>query len=295
MRLAVFCKSFREDFGRLGNLIDSHRLFNPSIPLIISVPHTEVELCNSMAPVGGGVQIICDEDYAPRDMAGMHGWYQQQICKLSIHRSNLADAYFSIDSDAYFVRPVETNDFFHGERPRIVFSNLFTKYSPWNSNLLKYIIDSRYTPNDVIVPGSLDGFASRLEDFRHWLSLTTSSQPIKRAAWINRLFAVPEGTALQPGQILHATLLAAMEKFFLSYGIDLVELIKLIPWEYNWYGSWASAALSNEVALSTSPILHFASDEDVAHARQHGVTQENLAARFKAVQMAARHFDGIFF
>lgn len=41
----------------------------------------------------------------------------------------------------------------------------------------------------------------------------------------------------------------------------------------------------------TSPILHFASNEAVAHAKAGGMPPESIVKKFVAVQMATRHFE----
>ncbi len=290
-RLAIFCKSFEEDFLRLSQLLESHVKLCPEVPFVLSVPRAHEPALRALGRQNSTVTVVHDEDYAPPGMESLYGWYQQQVCKLSVYKTGLADAYFSVDSDAYFINSIGPGDFYHDGRKRIVYSRLFTKYLPSNDALQDFLLN----PGAVSLPdtgaGTIDGFGDRLAVFHRWLESSGDTAPVERGRWINRLFQAPLGTSFQPGQILHASLLADMQLFFGDFGISTVDLINLVPWEYNWYGAWAAAARRDQVALSTSPIVHFASAADVAHARSRGVTASHLASRFKVIQMAARHFN----
>lgn len=293
--VAIFCKSFEDDFYRLRALLNSYEQHCSGIPFILSIPKSQAARLKVDVGLTSSIEVIYDEDYAKPSEVGNYGWFQQQVCKLSIHHTGLAEAYICVDSDAYFVNGLNKDDFFDGSKKRVIYSNLFTKFTPDNALLLSYLLDESFDVPPPPKQGKLDGFTERLAVFFEWLSASGDTNPIGRSAWINNLFEVPANTCLQPGQFFHAALLDEFERFFLKHGITLSDLIRLIPWEFNWYGCWATAAAEGVVSRSISPIVHFASDADVAAAKSAGITEEHLRKRFKVVQMAARHFDALTF
>jgi len=298
-RLALFCKSFRDDFDRLGLLLHSARQHAGGYAFILSIPRGDLAALRERIGVPSHIKLIFDEDYAPAESNALPGWLQQQVCKLSLHRTGLADSYLVIDSDSYLVAPVADSDFLAGGRRKIVYSSLFTGYYEANVALSKFLTETDEAHAEAlasrryckVAPGTTEGIAARLAEYRAWLAAEKDPSPMDRGPWINKVFKVQAGTAFQPGQILHAALLAEMETFFAGLGISLADLIRLAPWEYNWYACWAASARPDEVEPSISPILHFASREAVDHARRQRITPAIIAKRFKIIQMAARHFD----
>ena len=303
MKAAVFCKSFRDDFARLPRLIGSWREHARDFPLLLSVPAADRELLPEAAG-GEGITVVEDEAYAPEIPAGMGGWMQQQVCKLSVHHTGFADAYVTIDSDSYFVGPLREEHVFDGERRLVVYSKLYTVFEAppaGNENLLGFLRDeAAVAAGDAryfdLAGGSFEGFDARLAGYRERAAAAGGYEAagfgaLERSAWLFDLFAIPNNAILQPGQILHAPFLAGLELFLADRGMGLGEAIALIPWEYNWYAAYSMTAHADVARGGLSLILHFASEPAVEAAKAAGVSAEMIGRRFPILQMAARHFD----
>jgi hypothetical protein len=235
-----------------------------------------------------GVKVVCDEDYVPTDRSFVHGWMQQQVCKLMIHRLGFADSFLVVDSDAYFVAPVTEGHFSRDGKPAIVYSDIFTKVENWNGKLVGYL-NGEVAQDLGLTQGSLRLFDRQFDHLKEWFALDRARPPMDSLPRINDVFGTPQGLAFQPGQIFHSAHLEAFERFFGQRGVSIFDLIAMAPWEYNWYACWVSAALGDEVARTTSYTLHFGSDDAVSYAQSIGLTAAQIASKFSVVQMAARH------
>lgn len=139
-RTAIYCKSFRDDFSRLSNLIESRQKFAPEVPMFISVPKSDIGLLYETMEVPSGVWIAADETYVDENNYSQYGWIYQQICKLSLARTDFADSYLVMDSDTYFVAPVSESLFFKpDETLNIVAGMLNGRFTERNGALLAYL------------------------------------------------------------------------------------------------------------------------------------------------------------
>src|SRR3954449_5514665 len=94
MQCAVFCKSFRNDFDRLINLVNSFQRFvDPAVGMLISVPRADMTGAQHLLESQARITLVCDDDYTDAAARGMGGWVHQQLCKLSVHRTDFADSY----------------------------------------------------------------------------------------------------------------------------------------------------------------------------------------------------------
>lgn len=295
MKKALFCKSFRGDFDVLPQLLSSARDFAPDMGLLLSVPKDDAALLRDSMEIPSQVSVICDEDYLAAEERSKSGWFQQQICKLAMHRLDFADAYMMLDSDTYLIAPVRDDHFVDGDRLVVVASEIFTKIRPGNAKLLDYIAAEPTTqPGIQTRLGSLATFDARLKAAREEHAANQGRNGREREIYIRQIFDSRQ-VATQPAQIFHAPLLRQMEAAFDANGMRWNDVINLAPWEYNWYGYFAMATPDFPVIGRTSPVVHFASEADVDFARAQGITTERLARRFCAIQMAARHFETIRF
>lgn len=295
IRHAIFCKSFRDDFHILGRLISTWSELAHRYPLLISVPLGDRDLLLSQMPTDSGIEVICDEDYVTAGHVHSYGWLQQQVCKLSVFRTGFAESYLVVDSDAYFVAPISDTLFEENGKNKIIYSDLFTGFTESNTKLLRFLqtdnVDAiaKFTNEQNLPFGSMEDFDRKLRDVVSLSALMPRAAPNDRGAWINSLFDVPQGIALQPGQIFHSEYLKEFHDFLVARGFTFSDIIGLAPWEYNWYACWVSATKKASVLRSISPLLHFASDVAIDYAKSVGVTNEQIASRFAIVQMAARH------
>jgi hypothetical protein len=289
-RNAIFCKSFKDDFPVLKNLISSVAQHAPGLAMLISVPRSDLPLLKDTVHLPGFVSVVADEDYLGAEKSLPSGWYHQQVCKMSMHRLGFADSYFVLDSDAYLIAPVEDGLFQIGENLVIVASDVYTRLNRGNMRLEAYIERPEMAAE---VAGPLFDLADVSEnlltarrDFanRPWQGVKLKKQ------YLSQVFP-PTNLSMQPAQIFHTEVLRSIEGFLDGQGMDWWSLIELAPWEYSWYGRFALSLPDAGIIGRPSPVVHFASEDDVAHAKAKGYTLETLRQRFCAVQMAARHFD----
>jgi hypothetical protein len=287
--IAIFCKSFRDDFDRLQLLIRSVEEQDIDTPLLISVPESDLSSLEAMTGKGRGIHLVADESYVIPGEPFEYGWLQQQICKLSVHLTGFAKSYVMIDSDTYFISGIERT-IAQCQKEQIVASAIFTKFYAENETLIGYVKGDEPAPL-LRLTGDLDGFDRRLSALDAVMDELLTRSPDQRGCLINELFGVPKA-AFQPSQLFHARMLQGFSDFLAERGMDFYSCIKLSPWEYNWYACFAVAKWQTEIMGACSPVLHFASEADVLAAKDLGLTESDFKKHFVAIQMAARHFDG---
>ncbi|WP_320041000.1 DUF6492 family protein [uncultured Desulfobacter sp.] len=121
-KIALFCKSYSKDLLRAKRMAQSVQRFNrDAIPLYISVPLQELDLfkdqfndlpCHFLTDE----EIIdnCIKAYGPFPRL-FPKYLMQQLVKLEFWRLKKCAYYLWIDSDAYFLRPFYTKDFFQDQ------------------------------------------------------------------------------------------------------------------------------------------------------------------------------------
>src|SRR5262249_30604863 len=109
MKLAIFCKSFRDDLERFARLADSVVRHNRDrLPFYVSVPEADRRLFAD-ALRSRAVEIMTDEEVLGRRIR--QSWTTQQLVKLCGCGTGFAAAWLWVDSDAYFIRDFGFPDF----------------------------------------------------------------------------------------------------------------------------------------------------------------------------------------
>ena len=117
-KIALFCKTFDRDFERFKVLYESYLKYNTdNLKLIVSVPIKDIELFKTI--LNNDAILMSDDDIYKSDNL-LPGWMQQQTIKLNIHRTNIAENYFMLDSDEYFIKPCYIYDFIFNDYPYFV-------------------------------------------------------------------------------------------------------------------------------------------------------------------------------
>lgn len=105
-KIALYCKSFSRDLGRVKILAESIQRYNvDKIPFYVSVPEKETGMFQSEIP---GAIVVSDETVVGHSE---QSWRGQQIVKASFWKMGICMNYLCLDSDAYFIRPFTIDDF----------------------------------------------------------------------------------------------------------------------------------------------------------------------------------------
>lgn len=113
--LALMLRSYGPDVTYAARLIESFRRFNSeNLHLFCIVPTGDVPLFEHLA--GTDVTVMGDahftRHFVGEEVHGLSpGYLNQEIVKLAFWETDLADNYFCVDSDAFFLRPFGFADF----------------------------------------------------------------------------------------------------------------------------------------------------------------------------------------
>ncbi len=132
-RVQIFLlHSFRKFVDK--ELVDKIIIITP--PLDFEKVNASLRSFTSYLPL----EIISDSDICPELNKYKNGWVKQQIIKLKIAEIIKTEYYFTLDSDMFFSRKCNYNDFFVNNKPRINL-HLFNEHIIWwknTANFLKY-------------------------------------------------------------------------------------------------------------------------------------------------------------
>lgn len=119
----LFCKTYDADFQRFKMLKESIDKFNiGNIPFYISCPTKDKELFLSLktGKEKYNFEVLSDGNIISSNISEQ-GWISQQIIKMNFANTNIARFYLIIDSDSYFIKNFQINDFLFDENtPYIV-------------------------------------------------------------------------------------------------------------------------------------------------------------------------------
>lgn len=116
--IVLYCKSYDRDVQRAQRLVESIRRFNSTnLPIFLSCPSADLTLFRNI--IGNdGVIFLPDEEIVSanpainqKDLSALPGGLSQQIVKSEFWRLGISENYLCIDSDAYFIRDFNKDDF----------------------------------------------------------------------------------------------------------------------------------------------------------------------------------------
>lgn len=107
-KLVLLCKSYRGDVDRAKVLFESIQKHNKdNIPMYFQIPKADEKLWHEKIGTEG-YTIIFDEDVT--DLVNTQSHFTQQLYKMSFYKTGIAEYYFTMDSDMYWIRDFETTD-----------------------------------------------------------------------------------------------------------------------------------------------------------------------------------------
>ena len=211
--IVLYCKSYHRDVQRAKRLAESIRRFNTAgLPFYLSCPSADVPLFRNI--VGNDSLILLpDEEIVSansaidlNDLSALPGGLSQQIVKSEFWRLGICENYLCIDSDSYFIRDFNKDDFLAlGGHPYTVMNEslelrLF-------GALHKHAKIARNRAAECKAIMEIFGRSGRQYDF--------GPLPV---VWSRRVWADLAEKQLKP------------------HGMNFLDAIKLFPSEMRWYG-----------------------------------------------------------
>jgi hypothetical protein len=112
-KIILFIKSYRPDFERAKNLVQSIYKYNrDNIPLYISVNDVDYEFFKHNLPAD--VNLLKDSDIV--ECQTKNSWIYQQVVKSQVHKLKVCENYLCIDSDAEFIKDFFISDFMYNDQ-----------------------------------------------------------------------------------------------------------------------------------------------------------------------------------
>jgi len=255
--IVLYCKSFNRDLNRVKVLVDSIDKFNQDkISFYISVPNSDYNLFRNT--LGNDINLIPDEEIYDNKNLG-ENWYTQQIIKSNFWKLKLCKNYVCLDSDSYFIKSFNINDFiFDEDIPYTVIHEQKELFS-WSSSKIELLgFDPK---NDFINDRQkiMNGIFERngkIYDF--------GPSPV---IWSAKVWADLEEKYIKPNNL-------AFEK-----------LLEYSPSEFSWYGE----SLLNFHSISLHPIeplfkvFHY--PQQYIEYKQNKITEEMISQNYFGIVM----------
>lgn len=253
--LAMLLKSYAADRTYAGRLVESFRRHNTDgLTLHVVIPAADRQ--DFAALRGENIHLIEEEELGAHlvtePMAGLRtGYVNQEIVKLAFWELGLADNYFTVDSDALFIR-----DFTHRDFMR----DLTTPFTVLvEDRELK--VEPRYWREQWI------GREKALRCIQQSIGL---DDPIIRTC--------------HGHQILSSAVLGSFRDEFLKpRGWGYADAIAEAPYEYSWYCMWLQKARTIPIHAIEPLVKVFHNEDQHLEYILRGVTVEDMARGYLGV------------
>jgi Family of unknown function (DUF6492) len=206
--IALFIKSHLPDLVLVHRLLDSISKHNRDrISVFISVPACDLLAFRDLSRRFTDVSVLADDHFGIPRVDGKiwgfaPGYITQQLIKLSVQRLSEARNYVILDSDTYFIRDFQAEDFI----------------APDGIGLTVLAEDKDLMADPAYAP-----FAAR--------------RPLKIDLIANRLGGVPtlSRTTCHNNTVFQDSVLREFHDWCLSEGLSLLDLMAIAPLEFTWY------------------------------------------------------------
>ena len=258
----MYCKTHIADADRLAILLKSYLKFNrENIPLVISAPLLEMEYFNPLKGLAN-ICLIEDESYLPRvhfansPIAGdltargiSSGYANQMLCKLSFFNTLIAETYFTLDSDSYFIRPFGKNDFLVDGSPLQVLLED------------KWLAVQKYYREQYWIPRASD-LKRIFQFFKH------QTGPIKTCHGFTNL---------------NSEVLYSLQAYLEGYNLNFKSALETSPWEYSWYNAYLQFSNIIEFIPSDEIFVTLHTNSDYLNAHHLGLKEADLSLEYAGV------------
>lgn len=254
-QLCFLLKSFAQDAVVAKRMLASFRKNNTEdIHLYAVVPAQDFDAFGSFR--GADVTLIAEEEFGrhltDRPVSGIRaGYINQEIIKLAFHELSVADSYFTVDSEAEFLRPFSRKDFLHPDG------------SPYS--VLVEDLDLAVDPDYY-----RDHWRSRSEALRVIWDEVGVDDPVIRTC--------------HGHQVMNSKVLASFTQEFLEpRGWSYRDALEVSPYEYTWYNAWLQKSRVIPIHPREPFVKVFHTEKDYLQSVLAGVGAEDLARGYLAV------------
>jgi hypothetical protein len=263
-KLILYCKSYNKDIDRLTNLVNSVNLYNvDNIPFYISVPESDLELFNQKQ--FPNTNIISDEQINNNPNLYKRGINPRILAfstRLNIWMSKLAENYFCLDSDAYFIRNFSVKDFMYDEETPYSVIHEQKELFSWSVNKTQEL---GFNPKD--------GFAN---DRNLIMSIFNRK---------GKLYDFGPNPV-----IFNSKVLECLNKMYLTpNNLTTEDLIKVSFDEYTWYGEALLAFEPIKIRPSEPFFKVFHYPQQYIECKQQDITEQMIAQNYMGIIMQSNY------
>ena len=257
----LFCKTYRGDLDRFKILKESVDKFNKdNVPFYVICPVVDMDIF-SLLKTGNETyeyKVISDEEVLGMGENENHkqDWYSQQVVKLEFYKLKLVKHWLSLDSDCYFIRDFYVND---------------------------YLLDEKipYVPLTEPMKGAECNFMQLFRALRSKEEEQTWNIGAKN--YIGR-----EGKRFclnVPPVLSYDVLCNISENLLQPKKMQFADLIKISPYEYEWYCDYLLKFKPIEFQVCTPFFVSFYNETFYQLYRKLGFTEEILSNYYTGLIM----------
>ena len=253
--LAFLLKSYAQDSVVAARMLRGFREYNADdIHLYAVVPTRDFEAFQDFT--GSDVTLLAEEEFrehlVDEPVAGLRpGYVNQEIIKLAFHELGLAETYFTVDSEAEFLRTFRAGDFLHPD-----------------GHPYSILVEDR----DLAVDPEY-----------HQLYWRSRSAALRRI-WDEIAVEDPIIRTCHGHQVLSSVVLRSFVADFLQpRGWSYADALAIAPYEYTWYNAWLLKSGSIPVHPRDPLVKVFHTEREYLQALAAGVTPADIARGYLGV------------
>ena len=264
--VALLLKSYRGDFDYARRLLESFHAFNADgLTLHCVVPRADLPMFSPLA--AETVRLHSEEDVSgehlvSQPVGGLRvGYANQEIVKLSFWETGLAANYFSVDSDAVFLRAFTSADFMR---------DVSTPYTVLVEDKDLKVEPTYYRQH----------WQGREEAIRRIMELVELDDPVMRTSHGHQVFS-------------RVVLESFTREFLAPRGWTYADALAASPYEFSWYAMWLQKSKVIPIHQREPLVKVYHDEEQHLAAILSGIGTDDLARAYVAVVVNSNFSRGI--
>lgn len=258
--IVLYCKSYQRDVLRAAQLVESVRRYNSSkLPFYLSCPSNDLALFKNI--IGSdGVTLLTDEEIVAANsslnkklLSELPGVISQQIVKSEFWRLGTCENYLCLDSDSYFIRDFDRENFLTPSGSPYTVINESLELRLFGA-LYRHAKISRNINADCKTIMDIFGRTGRYYDF--------GPLPV---VWSRRVWS------------------DLAEKFLAPQGMNFLDAMVLFPSEMRWYGEALLKFKSIELWPVETLFRCYHYEDQFLNAKKSGESDEVLSQIYLGV------------